>query len=476
MRRPFLMSLRDACLIFDEEKLKEVVIVLEKKFREQIMQDHEDADEAVPIQQELDRLVQIEIERKKDFDHRYFTKRVPRCIPAPSVLVPRVKAVVEALADLTDTKTRKPLFDDKARKKVDAFLAEIKLGHYSDMPGVVYYKYKLDKKGRAMRDEDGLALLKCNRGTNDVEATHRVINKMLGTSSCGEEFADGWAAERRHRCNHDAAVHTRHGYLKTGHYKHWLVDRRQQLWYAIAGKQYLPEWINALEMADTPERFGIVPLSSVDLQVPLQDPSDLKTLPPDLLYMARQMQCPLPPRPVQQRPEQRLFTKLYYEKYRNLVAINFRQFADDWNMHASVKNRVMPKLPVHLRLYFKQFLFNSRLKEMLRSGASQLTELRTVLDSHDVSGIRVEMPTRMQRPMHRAERSPGRVDIGTHRYSKLQPRVRRDAEHEELAEMDMGAGLHDDSNTQQELDDGATWLRQRGSLNMAAGACKRLVT
>ena len=190
MRRPFLMSLRDACLIFDEEKLKEVVIVLEKKFREQIMQDHEDADEAVPIQQELDRLVQIEIERKKDFDHRYFTKRVPRCIPAPSVLVPRVKAVVEAFADLTDTKTRKPLFDDKARKKVDAFLAEIKLGHYSDMPGVVYYKYKLDKKGRAMRDEDGLALLKCNRGTNAVEATHRVINKMLGTSSCGEEFAE----------------------------------------------------------------------------------------------------------------------------------------------------------------------------------------------------------------------------------------------------------------------------------------------
>ena len=72
-----------------------------------------------------------------------------------------------------------------------------------------------------------------------------------------------------------------------------------------------------------------------------------------------------------------------------------------------------------------------------------------------MSGIRVEMPTRMRRPMHRAERSPGRVDIGTHRYSNLQPQVRRDAEHEELAEMAMSADLHDDSNTQQELDDGA---------------------
>jgi hypothetical protein len=88
---------------------------------------------------------------------------------------------------------------------------EIELGHYSDMPGVVYYKYKLDKKGRVLRDEDGLALLKCHRGTNDVEATHRVINKMLGTSSCGEEFAErpnGWAAGRRHRCNHDTAHST----------------------------------------------------------------------------------------------------------------------------------------------------------------------------------------------------------------------------------------------------------------------------
>jgi hypothetical protein len=44
---------------------------------------------------------------------------------------------------------------------------------------------------------------------------------------------NGWAAGRRHRCNHDTAVHTRHGYLKSCHYKHWLVDRRQQLWYAI---------------------------------------------------------------------------------------------------------------------------------------------------------------------------------------------------------------------------------------------------
>ncbi len=69
---------------------------------------------------------------------------------------------------------------------------EIELGHYSDMPCIVYYKYrdKLDKKGRVVRDEDGLALLKCHRGTNDVEATHRVINKVLGTSSCGEEFAE----------------------------------------------------------------------------------------------------------------------------------------------------------------------------------------------------------------------------------------------------------------------------------------------
>ena len=300
-------------------------------------------------------------------------------------------------------------------------------------------------------------MLKCTRGTNDVEATHRVINKMLGTSSCGEEFAHGWAAERRHRYNHDTAVHTRQGYVKTGHYKHWLVDRRQQLWYAIIGKQYSPQWINALEMADTPERFGIVPLSSVDLQVPLQDPDDLKMLSPDLRYMARQMQCPLPPRPVQQRPEQRLFTKLYYEKYRNLRAINFRRFADDWNVHASVKNGVMPKLPVHLRLYFKQFLFNSRLKEMLRSDASVLTELRTVLESHDVTGIRVDTPSPMQRPVYRVGHRRGHVDIGTHRYSDLQSQMRRDAsaEPDELAGMDMDAGMNDDPNTQQERDDEA---------------------
>ena len=459
MRRPFLMSLRDACLIFDEEKMKEVLDVLQKKFREQIMQDHEDERKLVPVQQELDRLVDLEIQRKKEFEHRYFTRRVPRRIPAPSVLIPRVKAVVAAFADMTDTKTKKPLFDDKARKKVDAFIAEIKLGHYSDMPGVEYYKYKLDKKGRPLKDEDGLGLLKCDRGTNDVEATHRVINKMLGSSSCGEEFADCWASERRHRYNHDTATHTRQGYPKTGHYKHWLIDRRQQLSYAISGRRYLPHWINALEMADTPESFGIVPLSSVDLQVPPQEPGDLKLLSRDQLYIARQMHCTLPPGPVQQRPEQRLFIQLYHDKFRSHgagAAINFRRFAEDWNMHASAKSGIMPKLPVHLRLYFKRFLFNSRLKDMLRAETRALSELRTRLASDLVGAIGVVMPAPIEQPLQREDRVT--VDVGTARFVPIPPSQahrNRNAEQELHGRTDMDANTDGGQNFEQELDDAA---------------------
>ena len=68
------------------------------------------------------------------------------------------------------------------------------------------------------------------------------------------------------------------------------------------------------------------------------------------------------------------------------------------NVHASVKNGVMPKLPVHLRLYFKQFLFNSRLKDMLRAETRALSELRTRLALDLVGAIGVVMPAPIEQP------------------------------------------------------------------------------
>ena len=169
--------------------------------------------------------------------------------------------------------------------------------------------------------------------------------------------------------------------------------------------------------------------------VPLQDPKDLQALPRDLLYMARQMKCQLPPRPVQTRPEQRLFIQLY--RSLGSSANNFRRFADLWNTHTSAKDGVLPKLPVHLRLYWKRFLFNSRLKDMARTQQATLAALNARLSSDHLGTVSVGTPGRMERPVRHAESEGATVDVGPHSYHPVQPVERREAS----AELDGGDNM-----------------------------------
>ncbi len=50
-----------------------------------------------------------------------------------------------------------------------------------------------------MLDKFGIALLDCNRGTNDVEAIHKQLVALYGTWCTGVEMSDALLAERRHR-------------------------------------------------------------------------------------------------------------------------------------------------------------------------------------------------------------------------------------------------------------------------------------
>ena len=142
-----------------------------------------------------------DIDAKMYYNVDFFRVRVDRCVLPPRKYYWRVRAVFTIFGKKVDSKTKKPLFGVRAWKKANNVLKEILLGYFSDPPGYSFYTNHLDKKGEPMVDQFGIALLDCNRGTNDIEAIHKQLVALYGTWCTGVEMSDALLSERRHRYN-----------------------------------------------------------------------------------------------------------------------------------------------------------------------------------------------------------------------------------------------------------------------------------
>jgi hypothetical protein len=137
----------------------------------------------------------------------------------------RVRAVYALYGPQVDSETKLPLFNTAAWDRANNVLAEILAGHVADPPGVQFYFQSLNTKGEPMFDEHGLPLLDCNRGTNDVENSHKQLLATFGSWCTGAEMVDCLLAERRHRYN--VSEHKWRGFPKTGHNDTWIIDHWQ---------------------------------------------------------------------------------------------------------------------------------------------------------------------------------------------------------------------------------------------------------
>ena len=121
-----------------------------------------------------------DIEGKMYYDVDFFRQRVDRRILPPRQLYWRVRSVF-ILFGKVDSKSKMPLFNNRAWNKANNVLKEILLGYYSDPPCISFYTNRLDKRGEPMVDQYGIALLDCNRGTKDVEPIHKQLVALYGT-------------------------------------------------------------------------------------------------------------------------------------------------------------------------------------------------------------------------------------------------------------------------------------------------------
>ena len=170
-----------------------------------------------------------DIEKMKYYNSRLFTGCVEREVPPPSCLYWRVRAVFTMYGPMIDSKTQKPLFNKQAWSKAKGILREILKGYYSDPPGVCMYNKRTRKDGTVHKNQYGMDMIECIRGTNRTEAYHKNLIIAFRSLHTGIEMSDALLSERRHRHNHRVSQLRRYGFPTLGHYDTWLIDQLQVL-------------------------------------------------------------------------------------------------------------------------------------------------------------------------------------------------------------------------------------------------------
>ena len=117
-----------------------------------------------------------QISNAKYYQTSLFKGCVSRRALPPSLLYWRVRATYALYGNKVDSKTGKPLFNARAWKKANNVLKEIMLGYYSDPPGIEMYKKILRQDGSVKKNQYGIEMIECMRGTNRTELTTRTFS------------------------------------------------------------------------------------------------------------------------------------------------------------------------------------------------------------------------------------------------------------------------------------------------------------
>ena len=167
VKKHFFVALMNAFLVWDLDKLNE----LEDHMRDGGMDEKE-------------------VQNQQYHNRKLYTSAVNRYAPSPKTLYWRVQAVYVMYGNMTDSKTKKALFNAEAWKKADNVLKEILQGFYSDPPGFEMYTKRLNKKGSVMLNKYKMEMIDCCRGTNRTEAFHKQLVTTFGTWHTGVERSD----------------------------------------------------------------------------------------------------------------------------------------------------------------------------------------------------------------------------------------------------------------------------------------------
>jgi hypothetical protein len=214
----------------------------------------------VPSQDDIDFIKNVlrkfglsedEIKKKK---WQYFKKRVRRRVPGRKELEIEFLKVVNLLADIKDSKTGKPLFNEKAWNLYKSTLKHIQTGCLSDVPGLAYYV-------QIGEDSMGIPLFTCLRGTSALEGFHQKIRQLIRGFNVSPRYAIALLYEFIHRWNHDIDIRILG--LPTNYanfYDGWVVeDEIEQVcsWEELQDPLH-PFWVSTNDFMPTGESFAFI--------------------------------------------------------------------------------------------------------------------------------------------------------------------------------------------------------------------------
>lgn len=188
---------------------------------------------------------------------------VPRKMPPPAVLEPRVQRVVDLCANVQDSRTGEIFFSKETWKVHNSVLKSIRLGYASDKPGVDYYYVTSTASGRE--------IIWCVRGTSQLEGFHKHLRQIFPSYHTSSLLSTLLLALFVYRWNMDRAVER--GLLSEeygGWYDHELIHELQYLSKATAG-DHQPDhadFINIFDYMDTKERFFTPIADSMSILMP----------------------------------------------------------------------------------------------------------------------------------------------------------------------------------------------------------------
>ena len=195
-------------------------------------------------------------EKAMIYNPKSTNKKVRRDIPAPKVVMAKLKALETELSkpEFNDPETGVPLLSADAvaslRQLSNVHAAR---GCLSD-PSVVslYTKIGVDKK-------DNLAIYATCRGDGNLENFHRKINHAFQSYNVGPQLAELMLLFMVYRHNVRAARSRRTNIPNVGHYNHELYDKINIVGVELYGERIHEWWTQIADyIKSEPEPFGIM--------------------------------------------------------------------------------------------------------------------------------------------------------------------------------------------------------------------------
>jgi len=234
----FIIALRDALFILNQEDLNECKDVLKEKWGM--------SDEA--------------IQKKIENNFDWFLRRVRRLVPVPPDLEKRYLAVYEAFKDIEDSKTGKKLFHSKHAKCAHkSFLKHIRRNCISDIPFLSYYA-PIDM------DKNGLTLYKCLRGTSALEGLHQKLRQLVRGFSNSPRLVQALVSDYLMRWNLNIEIKIRGLHKRyEGFYDGQMIEEDvENLAEWNIEQPRISDWISTKSFADTGESFGVIDAVATD--------------------------------------------------------------------------------------------------------------------------------------------------------------------------------------------------------------------